>query len=277
MYRSCWTYGSPTWGWIDRFAISKALSTVSVGQPKYTQPEAVPKYALCSFKILCIFCRNTMDFLHLSHCNLYTYDFFLLLSHIVFCCWISHQQSHWLFILPLFCPYSILNQTTWLSEQGNLNIELYLKQRLCGCLYLIIKTRDCQIPAACITCPQGKLKGGRRVVALVVFRRMRQHLSKFGSLGPGLLAWSCSGQQEIQSIYLFPFRFPCCSMHHPQCICVSVSMVTLSTVYFLMLTHNSVPSTWGKRNLWCLRHTGVALRNLTCTASMTMPMDGPTP
>lgn len=57
-----------------------------------------------------------------------------------------------------------------------------------------------------------------------------------------------------------PFRFACCGMPHPQCIRVSVTMVTLSTVCFLMLTQNSVPSTWGKCSLWNLRYTVVALR-----------------
>lgn len=40
--------------------------------------------------------------------------------------------------------------------------------------------------------------------------------------------------------YLYPFRFTCCNMYLPQCI--YVAMVTLSTVYFLMLTHSSVQS-----------------------------------
>lgn len=115
---------------------------------------------------------------------------------------------------------------------------------------------------------------GEWVIAVVVFRWMRWQLSKFGSQGSGLLARSSSGQEEIQSIHLLDLHVAACTIHRAS---VSVTMVTLSTVYFLILTHNSVPSTWGKCNLKFLRHTGVVLRNLTSSASMTTAMDGPPP
>lgn len=94
-----------------------------------------------------------------------------------------------------------------------LNIELYLNQRLCWCPCMTIEACDCQITAAYITCPQGKLEREMRVVAVVVFRRMRWHLPRFGSLSSGLLACISSGQEEIQSIYLIDLHVVVCPIH----------------------------------------------------------------
>lgn len=220
---------------------------------------------------------NTEDFLHLSHCDLYAYYLFFLLSHILFCHWISQQQSPWLFILPLFCPYPILNQTTWLSEQENLNTELYLKQRLCWCPCRIIETWYCQITAACIVSSRKTERGNESGCSSDLQEDEMTSLQIWfsGLTEPNnFLIWSSSGQEEIQSIYLLDFYVAGCTIHSAS---VSVAMVTLSTVYFLMLTHNSVPSTRGNCNLKYLRSTGVILRNLTSSASITMPMVGPTP
>lgn len=215
-----------------------------------------------------------MDFLHLSHCNCYTSDLFLLLSHIVFCHWISQQQSPWLFILLLFCPCPILNQKTWLSEQGNLNIELYLKQRQCWCPCMITETCDCQITAACIM-SSGKTERGNESCCSSDLQE--DEVTSLQIWFPGFRSPCLKFLRPRGNSEHLPFRFPCYSLHHPQSICVSVTMVTLSTIYFLMLTQNSAPSTQGKCNLKYLKHTGVALRNLTSSASMTTPVDGPTP
>lgn len=215
-----------------------------------------------------------MDFLYLSHCNLYTYELFFLLSHIVFCHWIS-QQSPWLFILPLFCPYSFSESNNMAQWAGKLKYTALLKAKtvlmpMCdnwnswlsnySCLYHKSSGKTERRNESCCS---SSLQEDEAAFLQIWFPGFRS---------PCLKILRPRGNSEH-----LPFRFPCCSMHHPQCICVSVTMVTLGTVYFLMLTHHSVPRTQGKCNLWCLRYTGVALRDLTSSASMTMPMDGPTP
>lgn len=163
---------------------------------------------------------------------------------------------------------------TWLSEQGNLNIELYLKQRLHWCPCMTIETRDCQITAACIM-SSGKTERGNESCCSSDLQE--DEVTSLQIWFPGFRSPCLKFLRPRGNSEHLPFRFPCCSMHHPQSICVSVTMVTLSTVYFLMLTQNSAPSTQGKCNLKYLKHTGVALRNLTSSASMTTPVDGPTP
>lgn len=60
--------------------------------------------------------------------------------------------------------------------------------------------------------------------------------------------------------YLFPFRFSCCGMYYLQYIYVGVTMVTLSTVYFLMLTNSSLHDTY-EETQYALRYPSVSVKS----------------